>query len=253
MAFEIDLKGKIALVTGGGRGIGAAIAEALSGAGALSVIASRTEGEIAAVADRIRSAGGAADAIPFTVSGESAGALVGEVIERHGALDVLVHAAGNQVRKPTLEFSLEDFDRVLDVHLRAAFALSKAAVSHMVEAGAGGSIILIGSMTSEHLGHPTTVAYNVAKAGLLGLTRTLAVEFASAKVRANAILPGYISTRQASEVIETPERRALTARTPMSRYGMPSELGALAVLLASNHASYITGEAIAVDGGWSVA
>ena len=252
MAFEIDLDGKVALVTGGGRGIGAAITEALSGAGALSVLR-RTEGEIATVADRIRSAGGEADTIPFTVSGESAASLVREVIRRHGALDVLVHAAGNQVQRPTLEFSLEEFDLVLDVHLRAAFALSQAAVSHMVEAGTGGSIILIGSMTSEHLGHPTTVAYNVAKSGLLGLARTLAVEFASARVPRTSSFLASSTPRWPMRRPSHPRSRALTARTPMKRYGMPSELGALAVLLASDHASYITGEAIVVDGGWSVA
>lgn len=253
MAFEIDLQGKVALVTGAGRGIGAGIAAALGAAGALTVCSSRTEPEISATAAKIQAAGGDADAIAFDLSGESAPELVRQVVGRHGSVDIVVHAAGNQVRRSTLEFSLKEFDAVLDLHLRAAFTLSKEAVAHMVDTGSGGSVIFIGSMTSSHLGHPTTVAYNVAKSGLLGLARTIAVEFAHYGVRANVVLPGFIATKMASEVSETPERQRLTARLPLGRYGMPSELGGLAVLLASEQASYITGQAISVDGGWSVA
>jgi len=251
--LEVDLKGKVALVTGGGRGIGAGIAAALAEAGALTVCSSRTESELSAVAHRIRSAGGSADVIVFSLTGESAPTLVREVVARHGAIDVLVHAAGNQVRKPTLDFSLEDFDAVLDVHLRAAFTLCREAVAHMVKGGSGGSIILIGSMTSVHLGHPSTIAYNAAKSGLLGLVRTLAVEFAHAGVRANIIEPGFITSAMASQVSESAERRKITERTPMGRYGTPEEVGPIAALLASDQARYITGQAVRVDGGWSVA
>lgn len=240
---------KTALVTGGGRGIGAASARALAAAGFRVVLASRSEDELRAVAGEI---GNAAHVLPWDLGGESGAALVEACLRAYGRLDVLVHAAGNQVRKPTAEFTLDDWDSVMDVHLRAAFTLGQAALAHMGARG-GGSIVFVGSMTSKRLGHPSTVAYAAAKSGLLGLARTLAVEYAGVGVRVNTVLPGFIASAMADEVAETPQRKALTARIPQGRYGTGDDVAEVVAFLAGDGARYVTGETISVDGGWSVA
>lgn len=253
LPFCVDLTGKVALVTGASRGLGAAIAASLSAAGAKVVLTSRSETALRYEAGRIRANGGKADAEPWDVSGEGASGLVDAVVRHQGRLDILVHAAGNQIRKPTLEWALSDWDEIFAVHLRAAFVLAQEAIRHMTALGDGGSIIFVGSMTSHRLGHPSTVGYNAAKAGLLGLARTLAVEFATSKIRVNTILPGFIETDMTAEVAQVFERESLVSRTPVGRYGRPAEVGGLAVFLCSDLASYMTGVAVTVDGGWSAA
>lgn len=253
MAMTIDLNGRVALVTGGGRGIGAALAEALAAAGATVAVTSRNATELRKVVEEMHRCSGKAQAYPRDLAGEGAIGLVEEVVHDHGGLHVLVHAAGNQVRKPTLDFTLADWDSIFDLHLRSGFILAQAAVRVMLDQPERGSIIFIGSMTSERLGHPGTVAYNAAKAGVLGLARTFAVEFGVNGIRTNTVLPGFVHSAMAAEVSASPERKALTSRVPIGRYGIPEELGGLVVFLASESAGYITGEAIAVDGGWSVA
>lgn len=252
MPASFDLSGTVALVTGGGRGIGAAMARALAGAGALAVLASRDEGQLRDVAGEIGAAGGTADVLPWDVRGETAAGLVAEAVRRHGRLDILVHAAGNQIRKPALDYTLADWDAVMDLHLRAAFALAQAAGRHMASQGRG-SIVLVGSLTSERLGAPATLPYAAAKSGVLGLARSLAVALAPDGVRVNTVLPGFVRTELTRDVDDTPERRALTSRTPAGRLGVPDDLGGVAVFLASEAAGYVTGETITVDGGWSVA
>lgn len=250
--MSTDLTGRVCLVTGGGRGIGAASARALARAGATVVLSSRDRERLELAAAEIVGAGGRAEVLPCDLSGESAAALVDETVERHGRLDVLVHAAGNQIRKPTAEFTLADWDAVMDVHLRAGFVLAQTAARHMVARGSG-AVVFVGSMTSERLGHPSTVAYAAAKSGLLGLARTLAVEYAADGVRVNTVLPGFIDTDMAAQVTETPQRRALVSRVPQGRYGEPDEVGDVVAFLAGDGARYVTGETVTVDGGWSVA
>jgi 2-dehydro-3-deoxy-D-gluconate 5-dehydrogenase len=247
-----SLHDRVALVTGGGRGIGAAMARALAGAGALTVLTSRGEDQLRAVAGEISTAGGRADVLPADLSGEQAPGLVDEVIRRHGRLDVVVHAAGNQVRKPPLEVTLADWDAVLDVHLRAAFSLAQAAGRHMADRGSG-SIIFVGSMTSTRFGSPSTLPYAAAKSGLLGLARSLAVGLGPRGVRVNTVLPGFIGTEMTREADRRPERIAIMSRAPGGAPGTPGDLGGVAVFLASDAARYVTGETIAVDGGWGVA
>lgn len=174
------------------------------------------------------------------------------MLGRHGRLDILVHAAGNQVRKPALEMTLADWDAVMDVHLRSAFSLAQAAGRHMAGRGSG-SIIFVGSMTSTRFGSPSTVPYAAAKSGLLGLNRSLAVALGPHGVRVNAVLPGFIGTEMTREVDQTPERVAIMSRAPAGAPGAPGDLGGVAVFLASDAARYVTGETIAVDGGWGVA
>lgn len=208
--MSADLTGRVCLVTGGGSGIGASSARALARAGATVVLASRDRERLDRIAAEIADTGGRADVLPCDLTGESAAGLVDEAARRHGRLDVLVHAAGNQIRKPTAEFTLADWDAVMEVHLRAGFVLAQAAVRHMVPRGSG-ALVFVGSMTSERLGHPSTVAYAAAKSGLLGLARTLAAEYAADGVRVNTVLPGFIATDMAAQVTETPQKMVFNA------------------------------------------
>ncbi len=244
----------VALVTGGGSGIGAAAAAALAGAGSDVVVVGRRADRLEEVRAAIGSREAAVHALAWDVAdGSDATDLVDRAVEIAGRVDVLVHAAGNQVRKPALELSLEEFDSVVDLHLRAAFALAQAVGRHLRESARPGSVVLVGSMTSQRAGLPHTAAYAAAKSGLLGLVRTLAVEWAPIPVRVNAVLVGFVRTELTRDIDDNPERIALTARTPLGRHGTTDEIGRVIAFLASDDASYITGESLTVDGGWSVA
>jgi 2-deoxy-D-gluconate 3-dehydrogenase len=230
------------------------MAEALAGAGAGVVLSSRTERQLEETEARIAQRGGQAWALPWDLGrGDSAAELVGKIIDRYTRLDVLVHGAGNQVRCPSLELAPSQWDEIHGLHLRAAFLLAQAAGRHMVERGEGGSIVFVGSLASARWGGPNLAAYAAAKSGLLGLMRTLAVEWGVHGIRVNAVAPGFFPTDMTKDVDGTPARRALVSRTPLQRLGTPKELGGAVVLLSSDAGSFITGEVITVDGGWSVA
>jgi NAD(P)-dependent dehydrogenase (short-subunit alcohol dehydrogenase family) len=244
----------VALVTGGGSGIGAATAAAFVERGSDVVIVGRRPDRLEEVRAALGSREVRVHPLAWDVAdGSDAPALVQRAVEIAGAVDVLVHAAGNQIRKPALELSLEEFDSVVDLHLRAAFALSQAVGRHLVASAKPGSVIFVGSMTSQRAGLPNTSAYAAAKSGLLGLVRTLAVEWAPIPIRVNALLVGFVRTELTQDIDETPARIALTSRTPLGRHGTPDEIGRVIAFLASDTASYITGECLTVDGGWSVA
>ncbi|MGH2819435.1 MAG: SDR family NAD(P)-dependent oxidoreductase [Actinomycetota bacterium] len=250
----MDLSRKVALVTGGGRGLGRGMAGALAAAGATVVLSSRTEPEVVEAERAIEEGGGSAWALPWDLGdGATAPELVSRVVDRYGQIDVLVHAAGNQVRRPALELEAAQWDEVVGLHLRAAFLLAQAVGRCMVERGEGGSIVFVGSVTSTRWGGPNLAAYCAAKSGLLGLMRSLAVEWGSHGIRVNAILPGFFPTEMTRDVDDSPVRRALTGRTPLQRLGRPDELGGAVLLLSSEAGSYISGEAVTVDGGWSSA
>lgn len=254
MSTLFDLHDRVAMVTGAGRGLGSGIAKALAAAGAQVVLVSRSEDQLETVQAQITASGGVAQVLAWDLGeGTSAPELVAQVVGRFGRLDVVVHAAGNMLRRPALDFPAADWDAVIGLHLRAAFLLAQATARHLTTAERGGSIILVGSLTSQRVGIPDTVAYGCAKSGLMGLMRTLAVEWAPHGVRVNMIAPGFVPTALTATVDDTPERRALLARIPMGRPGTPEDLGGTAVFLASDASGYITGEAITVDGGWSVA
>ena len=249
-----DLAGRVALVTGGGSGIGAGAASALLRAGAGVVLVGRS-------AERLRRAeADLADVGPPVHSmvadigrGDGASLLVDRAVDLAGRVDVLVHAAGNQVRRPALDLTLEDFDAVVGLHLRAGFALAQAVGRHLVEVHRPGSLVFVGSMTSQRAGLANTVAYSAAKSGLLGLVRTLAVEWAPYEIRTNAVLVGFVRTELTRDVDDTPERVAITSRIPLGRHGTAEEVGNAVAFLASDAAAYVTGESLTVDGGWSVA
>jgi NAD(P)-dependent dehydrogenase (short-subunit alcohol dehydrogenase family) len=244
----------LALVTGGGSGIGAGIALALARSGITPVLVGRRMGSLAQVQDHIRELGLDAHAVAWDIgNGDSAGQLVEHIESTLGAVDVLVHAAGNQHRAPALEFPIAEWDAIHGLHLRAAFSLSQAVGRALVAAGRPGSLIFIGSMTSERIGLPDIVAYAAAKSGLLGLMRTLAVEWAPHGIRSNAILVGFVDTEMTRDVAHLPERRALISRVPLGSTGSPDNIGHAAAFLASPSARYVTGSCLTVDGGWSIA
>jgi NAD(P)-dependent dehydrogenase (short-subunit alcohol dehydrogenase family) len=254
MSTLFDLHDRVALVTGGGRGLGGGVAKALAAAGAEVVLTSRNEDQLAGTAAEITAAGGTARTLAWDLGdGSSAPDLVDEAIRRAGRIDVLVHAAGNMVRRPAADLPAADWDSVVGLHLRGAFLLAQAVARHLRQAERPGSIVLVGSLTSQRVGIPGAVAYASAKSGLMGLMRTLAVEWAPHGIRVNAIAPGFFPTAMTASADATPARRALLDRVPMGRLGTPDDLGGTAVYLASDASAYVTGEAITVDGGWSVA
>lgn len=251
----IDLGGSAALVTGAGSGIGAAIATEFARAGARVVLAGRRADRLRQVGERVAADGGTAFPLPWDIGrGDDAEELVAAAAALAGDdISVLAHAAGNQIRKPAIDMTLEDFDSVTGIHLRAAFALSRAVARPLIERQRPGSVLYVGSMTSARAGLRDTVAYGAAKSGLLGLMRTLAVEWAGHGVRVNTVAVGFVATEMTRDIDGTPARQALVSRAPIGRLGTPEEIARVITFLASDHASFITGECVTVDGGWSVA
>lgn len=254
IADAYGLRGRTALVTGASRGIGAGVAAAMALSGARVVLVGRSEDGLAGIRDSITAAGGAADVLGWDIdSGDTATDLLAAAERLAGPVDILVHAAGNQVRRPALDLEAGDWDAVIGLHLRAAFLLAQAFARRLTARQAGGSVVFIGSLTSGRLGLPGIAAYAAAKSGLLGLARTLAVEWAPHGIRVNTVLPGFVATEMTKDVDGTPERQALTSRAPMGRLGTPADIGAAAVYLAGHAAGFVTGETLTVDGGWSAA
>lgn len=253
MTTTARLSGKNAIVTGGGRGLGRAIALALAAAGATVVVAGRTRASLAEVAATIRAMGGEASAVVADVTDEaSVEALVAQVVAEHGRLDVLVNSAGVIVRKPTVETTVAEWRSVVDVSLTGTFLCCRAAARHMLPARSG-KIINLGS-TAGARGRAGMAAYCASKAGVMNLTRALAVEWAPEGVHVNAICPGQFETDMGAPVLATLALREVAlARVPLRRIGRPEEIGPLAVFLASGDSDMVTGETIFIDGGVNAA
>jgi 2-deoxy-D-gluconate 3-dehydrogenase len=178
--------------------------------------------------------------------------LVADIWDR-GAVTGIVHVAGVQVRKPAVDITPEDWKRISTLQAEAPFFLSTALAKRQIAAGLGGSHIFIGSLTS-WIGLPNIAPYAASKAGILGLVRTLAVEWAAHAIRVNAICPGYFHTALTGDLLADPARKEkILGRIPMRRLGVAADLGGAAVFLLSSAATYITGESINVDGGWLAA
>jgi 2-deoxy-D-gluconate 3-dehydrogenase len=249
-----ELTGKVALVTGGNGGIGLGMAQGLAAAGATVILAGRDAAKSAGAVKTLVAKGCQADAIEADVTDEaSVQRLFEQALKRHGALHILINNAGTNIRVAPHEMSLADWETVIDTNLTSAFLCSRAAHGPM-KLGGGGKIINIGSMLSI-FGAPYAPAYGASKGGVVQLTRSLATAWATDNIQVNAVLPGWIDTdltRKAREQVSGLNERVL-ARTPAARWGVPTDLSGIAVFLASSASDFVTGTAIPVDGGYSIA
>ena len=248
-----DLSGQVALVTGGNGGIGLAMAEGLAGAGADIVVAARDADKGATAVATLQESGVRSTFIRVDVRDpDSISDLVDSVVDEFGGLDILVNNAGTNDRKQPEEYTLDEWQTIIDTNLTSAFVVSQKAYPHMSRAGAG-KIINIGSMMSI-FGASFTVPYAASKGGIVQMTKGMACAWAKDNVQVNAVLPGWIDTtltREARQQVEGLHER-VEARTPAGRWGIPQDLSGIAVFLASSASDFVTGTAIPVDGGYSV-
>jgi len=243
-----DLTGKVALVTGGSRGIGRAASLALAKRGAHVVINYvSNEGAAREVADLIQAAGGKAEIVQFDVgSGDAAEKAIAEVAKRLGRLDVLVCSAGISIDGLLLRLKDEDFDRILSVNVKGAVACARAATKVMMRARTG-RVIFLSSVVGE-MGNAGQTAYSASKAALLGVAKSMARELASRSITVNAITPGFIDTDMTGALTDE-QKASINSAIPLGRTGKPEEIAAAVVYLASDEAAYITGQALRVNGG----
>jgi 3-oxoacyl-[acyl-carrier protein] reductase len=242
----IDLSGRIALVTGASRGIGAAIARQLARQGAHVLAAARGE-HAKAVVDEIAAAGGRAESIALDVTDPGvAEAVVNDAVERYGRLDVLVSNAGIARDQLMLRMKREDWDAVLATNLTAAFALTQAALKPMIRQRAG-RIICISSVVGQS-GNAGQANYAASKSGLIGFAKAVALEVASRGITVNVVAPGLIDTDMTRAITES-ARGDWASKIPLRRLGTPDDVASAVCFLASDEASYITGHVLAVNGG----
>ena len=250
--FKLD--GKVALITGGNGGIGLGMAQGLAQAGARVVIAARNAQKSAEAVASLQALGSDSFALEADVTDEtSVAALFAQVAERCGRLDILVNNAGTTVRKPVDQLALAEWHQVMDTNLTSAFLCCRAAHPLFKQVG-GGKVINIGSMMSI-FGAPYAPAYGASKGGIVQLTRAMAASWAADQIQVNAILPGWIATdltQAAREQVPGLNERVI-ARTAAGRWGQPADLAGTAVFLASAASDFVTGTAIPVDGGYSIA
>ena len=245
-----SLNGEQALITGGGTGIGLAVARAMHAAGARVVLIGRREAELA---DAVRSLGDGAFYVVHDITRfDAAGALVERITREHGPITCLVNNAGIHLKKPAVETTPEEFMQVMNTHIFGAHALSRAVLPGMIERKHG-SVIFMASMASL-FGIPLVVAYAAAKSAMIGMIRTMATELSPHNVRVNAIAPGWIDTAMSRKAFAgDPARKSkIISRTPMARLGEPDDVGWAAVYLASQAAKFVTGSILPVDGGVSM-
>ena len=243
---SLSLEGRVAIVTGGGTGIGRGIALEFAKAGADVVVASRRLSVLEKVGEEVTALGKRSLAVRTDISGKTdVDNLVQRVIGEFGGIDILVNNAGTGVRASLLEHSEQDWDTVLDTNLKGYYLCSQAVGRKMVGRKRG-NIINIASTAAFRGGS----SYNISKAGVVMLTRALARELASYNIRVNAVAPGWVKTEMSKAIWSDPERlKQEEARIPLGRIGEPSEIGRVAVFLASGASSYITGQTIIADGG----
>lgn len=249
----LNLAGKTALVTGGRRGMGRTHALALAGCGARVAVTDIDVQECAGVVEEIRSKGGEAMCLAMDVSKKAdVDAAFDEVIQKFGRLDILVNNAGIYVSRPALELTEEDWDRMIAVNLKGQFLCAQRAAKEMAK-NKWGRIINIASVASGQVGVGIAggAHYTASKGGIIGMTETLAIEWAPLGISVNVVAPGAIDTPMVQAAAMPKDAMdAMLARIPMRRMGRPEEVSAMVVFLASDEASYTTGAVFYVDGGW---
>jgi NAD(P)-dependent dehydrogenase (short-subunit alcohol dehydrogenase family) len=246
---RFDLSGKVAVVTGGNRGLGEAWVQSLVDVGATVVIAARDDDRSRAVAERL---GERVDSVRLDVrDGADVERALATIVERHQRVDILVNNAGTCIHRPALEVTDDDWTQVIDINLNGLWRCSQAFGRHMVAAG-GGVIVNIGSISAMIVNRPQMQpAYNASKAAVHQLTKSLAAEWAPLGVRVNALAPGYTKTEMAP--VDHPEFRARWIEdVPMQRYALPEEYGPALVFLASDASSFMTGATLVMDGGYTL-
>ncbi|WP_257170795.1 SDR family NAD(P)-dependent oxidoreductase [Bradyrhizobium sp. SRS-191] len=253
MAGRFDLRGKVAIVTGGNGGIGLGMARGLADSGADVAVVGRNEAKSQAAVADLAARGVSAIAVAADVSNKDAvAAMIERVLESLGRIDILINNAGMSIRKPPHVLELEEWREVIDTNLTSAFLCSKAAYPAL-KANGGGKIINIGSMLSI-FGASFAPAYAASKGGIVQYTRACACAWAPDNIQVNAILPGWIDTdltRAARQQIDGLHDRVL-ARTPAARWGGIDDFAGIATFLSSPASDFVTGTAIPVDGGYSI-
>jgi NAD(P)-dependent dehydrogenase (short-subunit alcohol dehydrogenase family) len=254
LAKLFDLSDKVAIVTGSGSGLGARIAQGLAQYGAKVIICGRTVSEIERVRDEIIAFGGIAEAVPYDATQhQQSTALVDDTIARFGRLDIAVINHGIGHGRAAEDLSVEDWDTVMGINLRGCFSAAQAAGRQMLQQGDGGSIVVIGS-TGGVVAFPNLLAYATSKAGAIQLAKQLAVEWGDRGIRVNAVCPGYMthmmkgtSDRYSGEEVDEWVNR----QTPMRRWGDPEEVVGAVIYFASPASTFVTGQVLSVDGGYT--
>ena len=246
-----DLTGRVAIMTGAGRGLGRTMALGLAAAGADLALASRTASELESLVEEVQALGRRAIAVPTDVtSPDACEALVEAAITRLGRLDILVNNAGTNVRKAALDITPDEYDFVIETNLKGYFNGARAAGRHFVAQGSGKVINISSILGSVAL--PNQAAYASSKGAIDQLTKVLAIEWATAGVQVNGLAPTYFETDLTRPLFEDPERRAfIEERTPVGRWGQPHELAGAVIFLASDASTFVTGQTLLVDGGWT--
>ena len=245
------LDGRVALITGASKGLGKAMAVALGAAGARIALVSRSVEQLNEVGRAVKDAGGDARVFQADVSNEEqVRKLERDVTGAFGKVDILINNAGINIRKPLIEFTLEEWQRVLDTNLTSVFLMCRSFIPHMKGAGYGRIINMASIMSWVSL--PGRAAYSASKTALLGVTRALALELAADSITVNAISPGPFATEMNTALMQNPEiNQQFISKIPLGRWGRVEEIGKLALYLCSEDASFITGTDVLIDGGWT--
>jgi len=245
------LSGKTAVITGGSKGLGKAMAQSLGRAGAKLALVARNATELSATAKELSASGIAAEPFPADVTKEADVRRIEQaVVQRFGKVQILINNAGINIRKSVTEFTLDEWRQVVDTSLTAAFLCSRSFVPHMKGQGYGRILNMTSIMS--HVAIAGRTAYAAAKTGLLGFTRALALELTSEKITVNGISPGPFATELNRPILDNPELNAqFISKIPIGRWGEVKEVGEVALFLCSEEAGFITGTDLLIDGGWT--